>query len=224
MQNRICKCKYVSMCLLLLAHVTPFLCLCRHVSQQMLPAASAVSAVMFCSLTFGCSWRCEGGLLKDGTLSWLCLSLICVTSRSSLWHLHWINIRAAVWCCRLRSLWEWHLLEWEADATLAQSDPWVHLVSTCGFSDLVLPPQSENIAELSWKTYQNIQLQNIIKSHFTLHKTPQNVHEFSGWAACVNANSPHLDFLPSFPPQNVLVKFQLNWTKSRMTVITKGGK
>lgn len=75
---------------------TPCVCPCGHVLQQMLPKASAVSPVMCCPLTFSNIWRCGGLLVKDSALLWLimmlCLSLICLTSRLAIWHLHDISI------------------------------------------------------------------------------------------------------------------------------------
>ena len=67
-----------------------------HVSQQMLPEASAVSPVMCCPLTFSNIWGCCSLLVKDSTLLWLImtlrLALICLNSRSAIWHLHDISI------------------------------------------------------------------------------------------------------------------------------------
>ncbi len=81
----------------------PCVCPCSHVSKQMLPEASAVSPVMCCPLTFNNIWRCGGPLVKDSPLLWLimmlCLSLICLTSRSAIWHLHGISIY--LWASRL---------------------------------------------------------------------------------------------------------------------------
>lgn len=80
------------MCACSCAHAT----LCSHVSQQMLPEASALSPVMCCPLTFSNIWGCCSLLVKDSTLLWLImtlrLALICLNSRSAIWHLHDISI------------------------------------------------------------------------------------------------------------------------------------
>lgn len=86
---------------------TPCVCPCSHVSQQMLPKAIAVSPVMCCPLTFSNIWRCGGWLVKDSASLWLimmlCLSLICLTSRSAIWHLHDISIY--LWASRSTLQW-----------------------------------------------------------------------------------------------------------------------
>jgi len=79
------------------AHATPNACVpWATCHSKKLPKASAVSPVTCCPLTSADLWGCSSPPVKDSALFWLImmlrLSLICLTFRSAIWHLHGISI------------------------------------------------------------------------------------------------------------------------------------
>lgn len=94
MENTVCKCKCMNVCMFVSTHdphacVRAATCHCRCCLKPQ--RCLQWCAVRWPSVTFE-----DVLLVKDTALLWLimmlCLSLVCFTSRSAIWHLHDISI------------------------------------------------------------------------------------------------------------------------------------